>query len=83
MEIISNIIGIIGVSLVILSYLLLQVKKITSDSLFYLNSNLFGSIMLLCSLYYHWNLASVVIEIIWILISLYGLVKYKMNNKII
>ena len=74
---ISDIVGIIGVGLVIMAFFLIQLEKITSSSSIYLYSNFFGSIMLLFSLYYHWNLASVIIEILWLLISTYGIVKFK------
>ena len=60
---ISDIIGIAGVGLVIVAFFLIQSERIVSSSSAYLYSNFFGSIMLLFSLYYHWNLASVVIEI--------------------
>lgn len=76
-HLISDIIGIFGVALIILSFFLVQVEKITSDSSFYLYSNFIGAIMLLFSLYYHWNLASVIIEIMWLFISSYGIIRVK------
>lgn len=78
---ISDIVGIIGVGLVVMALFLIQLEKITSSSSIYLYSNFFGAIMLLFSLYYHWNLASVIIEILWLLISTYGIVKFKILRK--
>ncbi|PCJ25379.1 MAG: hypothetical protein COA94_06330 [Rickettsiales bacterium] len=75
MHLISDIVGMFGVALVILSYFLLQSEKVTSNSPFYLYSNLIGAIFLLFSLWYHWNLASVIIEVLWLLISIYGIVR--------
>lgn len=82
MELIADIVGIIGVSFVIFNYLLLQAEKLTSNSSFYLYSNFIGSLLLLFSLYYHWNLASVIIEMLWLLISIYGIIRAKILKKI-
>ncbi len=78
---ISDIVGIFGVGLVIVAFFLIQSEKIVSNSSLYLYSNFFGAIMLLFSLYYHWNLASVIIEILWLLISSYGIIKFKILKK--
>jgi hypothetical protein len=78
---ISDAVGIVGVGLVIISYFLIQLEKIKINSSFYVYSNFFGSIMLLFSLLYHWNLASVVIEILWLVISIYGIIKFKILKK--
>ena len=82
LDFISNIIGIIGVGLIIMVFFLIQLDKITTRSSVYLYSNFFGAIMLLFSLWYHWNLASVIIEILWLLISLYGIVKLKILKSV-
>lgn len=75
---IPDIIGLIGVTCVILSFFLLQAEKVRHDSWGYLLLNLFGALMLLYSLVYNWNLASVVIEAMWLTITTYGIIKYKM-----
>jgi len=80
-HLISDIIGIFGVVLIILSFFLVQAEKITSDSSFYLYSNFIGAVMLLFSLYYHWNLASVIVEIMWLFISSYGIIRVKFLRK--
>lgn len=83
-NLISDIVGGVGVTLVILSFFLLQIGKMHSESMIYLLFNFFGAIMLLFSLYYNWNSASVVIEILWLTISLYGIIKVtilKRKNK--
>jgi len=79
-NILADIIGIIGVSLVIQAYLLIQAGKVTINSNIYLYSNFFGSLMILFSLFFHWNLASVVIEVTWLLISTYGIIR-KLTQK--
>lgn len=69
----SDLIGVIGVFLVLMAYFLLNTNKLSSRHIKYLLCNFIGSILILFSLFYTWNLSSVVIEIAWILISLLGL----------
>lgn len=82
MESISDILGIIGVALVLITYLLLQLEKMSANALLYSLGNFIGAILILISLWYHWNLASVIIEIAWLLISGYGLYKIFLKSKI-
>jgi len=70
-----NVIGIIGVVFVLLAYLLLQLDRLKQDSITYSVMNLVGAIFILVSLCYTWNLASGVIEIAWLVISLFGVCK--------
>ncbi|QTS83902.1 CBU_0592 family membrane protein [Coxiella endosymbiont of Amblyomma nuttalli] len=70
-----NVIGMIGVVFVLLAYFLLQIHKLNQDSIMYSFMNLLGANLILFSLFFSWNLASGVIEIIWLLISLFGLSK--------
>lgn len=72
--IIPDMIGIIGVCLVVQGYFLIQIGRVSTKSNIYLYSNFFGALMILFSLTYHWNLASVIIEVIWLLISMYGII---------
>ncbi|GGY45358.1 CBU_0592 family membrane protein [Parvularcula lutaonensis] len=68
-------IGIIGVLCILAAYFLLQTEKIRSDELRYPVLNLVGAVLILISLIHTFNLASFVIEICWIAISLYGIAK--------
>lgn len=70
-----NVIGMIGVVLVLVAYLLLQIDKLSQDSITFSLFNFIGSICILISLYFTWNLASGVIEIAWLIISFFGLSK--------
>lgn len=70
-----NTIGIIGVALVLIAYFFLQIDKLPQDSITYSLLNLIGSVFILISLHYSWNLASFIIEISWLLISIFGLIK--------
>ncbi|HCR86052.1 MAG TPA: hypothetical protein DIV86_05175 [Alphaproteobacteria bacterium] len=80
-DIIFNITGIIGTAILILAYLLLQAKKIKSDEIIYPLLNLIGAVLLLISLFRFWNLASVIIELFWIAISIYGIWKVKSRTE--
>lgn len=75
----SNFVGIIGVILTLLAYLLLNMNRVSSSNKLYLYLNLSGSCMLLYSLLFHWNLASVLIEIAWISISFLGI--FRMSRR--
>ena len=76
----SDIIGILGVGIILFTYFLLQIEKLKSLDLIYSVLNLIGAVFLLYSLFYNWNLPSVIIELFWILISLYGIYKYYKNK---
>tara|TARA_B100000965_G_scaffold374509_1_gene365854 strand:+ start:100 stop:360 length:261 start_codon:yes stop_codon:yes gene_type:complete len=65
--------GNIGVILILLSYLLLQINKIKSQSIYYSLMNAIGAFLILVSLYYNFNLSAFIMEFFWLLISLYGL----------
>ncbi len=71
----ANTIGVTGVFLVLCAYILLQIGKMTVMHVSYSLMNFAGSIFILVSLLFYWNLASMVIEIAWLVISFYGLVK--------
>ena len=78
---IINIIGVIGVIIIVFTYLLLQIDRINSKGFWFSFLNAFGSLMILYSLMYNWNLASFLIEFFWILISLFGLWKWFQSSK--
>ena len=73
---ISDIVGTIGVILIIFAYLMLQLQKLSSTDISFSIINITGSLLILYSLLFHWNLASVIIEVFWILVSLIGIYRY-------
>lgn len=77
----SNIIGMMGVFMVVFAYLMTQIQKWDARDLIYIMFNLVGALFITFSLVFHWNLASFVIEMFWISISLYGLRKYITRHK--
>ena len=76
----TDFVGNIGVFLVLLSYFLLQVDKIDPKSLGYSVLNALGAILICFSLYFSFNLSSFIIEIFWLGISLYGIVRALRSN---
>lgn len=69
-------IGIIGVALTLNAYFLLQIEKIKSDGFTYYFLNSMGSLLIIYSLFYAWNISAWVMELCWLAISLAGLWKY-------
>ncbi len=69
-------IGILGVTIILIVYYLLQVERMKSDELIYSVTNLLGALLIVVSLIYTFNLASFIIEVFWIAISLIGIVRY-------
>jgi hypothetical protein len=71
-----DLIGSIGVGIIILTYILLQTERLKSENLSYSILNALGSGMIAFSLIFKFNLAAFVVETLWLVISLYGIVKY-------
>lgn len=78
---IYQIIGFIGMICIVYAYFLLQIGKYDSKSLKFQYINLIGAILLLISLFVHFNLGSFIIEIFWIIITLYGIYKNYTEKK--
>lgn len=71
-----DLVGNLGVFLVVLAFYLLQTERLNSRDIRYSLLNLTGAILLLISLLVNWNLSSVIIELFWIAISLIGIVRH-------
>lgn len=76
-----DILGTLGVAIIILTYVLLQTERIRSGQLSYSMLNAVGAALILVSLYFDFNLPSVVVEAFWLLISLFGIGKYLVRRK--
>lgn len=75
-ELLANIIGMVGTLFVVGSYFLMQLNKLDPKGLRFNLINLLGAIFLLLSLLVHFNLASFVIELFWIAASIIGIYNY-------
>ena len=69
----QDVVGIAGAVLIIVAYLLLQLRRIDAENVWYSVANAAGAALILLSLWFDFNLAAVIIEAFWLLISLYGI----------
>ena len=68
-----TLVGLVGVTIIVVAYFANQQSWLSSEDWRFPAANLVGSLLILTSLFHAWNFPSVVIEIIWSAISLYGL----------
>ena len=68
-----DLLGNIGVFLVLLIYLLVQLDKIDTQGFRYSFVNGLGAGLLCISLYINFNLSGLLVELSWLLISIFGL----------
>lgn len=73
MEIFATTIGLVGVGMILLAYAGQQFGRVLSNGWWYLNLNLVGSLFILYSLFYQYNLPAVIIETAWVLITLFSI----------
>ena len=79
---IHDVIVLVGVALLVTTYAMLQTDRIDPKGFWYSFNNMVVAMLVSVSLYYTWNTASVVIEVFWFLISVYGIVMYyKRHNE--
>jgi len=76
-----DVVGSIGVGTIILTYVFLQLERIKSDSLIYSVLNGLGAALIVFSLLYSFNFSAFIVESLWVLISIYGIIKYFLKRK--
>ena len=76
-----DLVGNLGVLLMVIAYLLLQLEKLSSSALSYLLLNAVGAMMVMISLMFRFNLSAFLMEAFWLLISLYGLAKPLLSRR--
>lgn len=69
----QDFVGIAGAASIIVAYLLLQLRRVDADNVWFSAVNAAGAALILSSLWFDFNLAAVIIESFWLLISLYGI----------
>ncbi len=76
-----DLLGIIGVVLIVATYMLLQLEKLSAMSFLYSAANGLGASLILVSLIYDFNLSAFIIEAFWLLISIFGIMRYFSRNR--
>lgn len=69
-----DVLGNIGVLLIVSSYFWLQIGRVSGQSPVYSTVNGVGAALVLVSLYFEFNLSAALVESFWLLISILGLV---------
>ena len=68
-------VGLVGVTLILVTYLALQAGKLASTAVSFSALNALGALLIIVSLTRAFNLSAFVIEVAWLAISLYGLAR--------
>jgi hypothetical protein len=77
-----DLIGNIGVVMVLIIYLLLQMEKLPASNPLFSALNALGAVLILVSLSQEFNLSAFLIESVWFVVSVYGMVRwYRGRNK--
>jgi len=79
--VLTDLIGFAGAAVMIAAYFANQQRWLSSDDWRYPAANLAGAVLILFSLLFTWNFPSVLIEVFWALISLWGLMKARAEDK--
>ncbi|MEM7171497.1 MAG: permease [Pseudomonadota bacterium] len=69
-----DLVGNIGVAMIVICYFLLQMGRIGSKDLGYSLGNLVGAALVIISLLQEFNVAAFVLEAFWCLISCWGII---------
>jgi hypothetical protein len=70
-----NVVGNAGVLLIVGTYLLVQLRRMSATELPYIVANGLGAMFILYSLWFEFNLSAFLIELTWLLISIYGVLR--------
>ena len=76
-----DLVGLAGVFCYLLSYGLLQLRRLDASDYRYTLLNLAGAALLMFSLFFAFNLASMLSQVLWIVISLFGLFKTRRERR--
>ena len=71
-----DLLGNIGVVLLMIAYLMLQLNRLRSDQLAYSLLNLIGASLIVITLLVNFNLSALLMEVFWVLISFIGIYRY-------
>jgi len=71
-----DLVGNVGVVVLMMAYLMLQLNKLRSDGLAYSLLNAIGASLIIVSLVVDFNLSALLMEVFWVLISFVGIYRY-------
>jgi len=71
-----DLVGNVGVVVLMITYLMLQLNKLRSDGLAYSLANAVGASLIVISLLVNFNLSAFIMEAFWVLISFVGIYRY-------
>ena len=77
-----DIIGTAGAAMILISYFLLQMERMSASDLSYSLTNGVGAALILISLSVDFNLSAFIVEAFWLAISVLGIVRYVHNTDI-
>lgn len=75
-----DVVGTIGSAFIVLTYLLVQLRRMQTTDVRYSLFNATGAGLILCSLTVNFNLSAFIIEAFWLLISCIGLIQFLMER---
>lgn len=75
-----NILGLLGAAAIVAAYLLLQLGRLKVESASYSVLNIIGTILVLFSLLFEFNLPAFLLQIVWLAISIIGLSRAIMSR---
>ena len=76
-----DLVGNIGVVMIVGSYFLVQIRRMSATELPYILLNGLGAGCILYSLAFDFNMSAFLLELIWLLISLLGLVRVLVERR--
>jgi hypothetical protein len=68
--------GSAGAAIILVSYFLLQLQRLSGSGLSYSVLNAGGAFLILVSLLYDFNLAAFIVEAFWLAISVLGIIRW-------
>ena len=71
-----DLVGNVGVVILVATFLMLQLNKLPSDGLAYSLLNAIGASLIVVSLLFDFNLSALLMEVFWVLISFVGIYRY-------
>lgn len=76
-----NVVGNLGVLLIVGTYFLVQIRRMSALQPPYIVLNGLGALFILYSLWFDFNLSAFLIELIWLLISVLGLARHFVEKR--